>query len=287
MFYYKVFFPLSLVFLSSCFFQGRGQGSSGVSVQVVAQHSDSFLRTASGKPYIRLSGEGSKICRARPFTIDILTGELRRAGVSDEILDNFFPNALRESSAEGEASTTTEEEEEDPEQEVSNQPVFTSVGNNWLEFGLLIQNNTDFALIINRVRLHGVGRCGGKTYNYSSEIGNSYCSGNLPILYIVPPRQKIEYRPESNNPFHNLKLFFAGFEIEDRRDDPSRRLQNQVGNQNNQETVDQVCQPQQDYGIPSYQLEISLHGYFLALGEEYATINFFQRVYFSTEVINF
>lgn len=287
--------PLFLFLFSSCI--GGGSGgffNSQVSVRVVSQFNDSFLRTATGRPYIRLQG-GPRICRVRAFNVENIRERLLETGVSEEILNDYlFYDSGEESSGESAENSSKEERSLDP--------IPYNVGENWIEFGLQIQNNTDFALIINSVRLNGIGRCGGKTYSYSGdEKSPGYCSGSgFPILYIVPPRRRIEYRPDSTNPFHNLKLYFSGFEIEDRRGEPSKRLQNiantgssqirtqgDTGNSATQnESLAGACEPnREDYAIPRYQLEVSLRGYFIGLSSEYATVDFFKRVSFSTEVI--
>ena len=276
---------ITLFSLGSCVFEGGGLGlNSQVSVRVVSQFNDSFLRTSSGRPYIRLQG-GPDICRKRPFSQRIIREELLNSGVSEDVLNDYFFG--------GEEVSFQEEEEEEEEEEAVSSPIFHTVGDNWIEFGVLIENNTDFALVINKVRLSGVGRCGGKIFNYSDEKSSGYCAeGDFPILYLIPPRQKIEYNPENTNPFHNLKLYFDGFEIEDRRDQDSRRLQNLanrglVSSNTNTITneIEETCEPSRDYAIPVYQLELSLTGYFIGLSSEYVTIDFFKRVNFSTEVI--
>lgn len=281
---------ITLFSLGSCTFEGKGVLNSQVSVGVVSQFRDSFLRTSSGRPYIRLQGQPG-ICRFRPFSQGIVREELLNSGVSEDVLNDYFFGGGGVSSSEEETASSNEEETDSSNEEIVSEPIFYTIGDNWIEFGLLIENNTDFALVINKVRLNGVGRCGGKTFNYSDEKNSGYCSGGgFPILYLIPPRQKIEYNPENTNPFHNLKLYFDGFPIEDRRGENSRRLQNlanrdqPAGNITN--TAEEVCEPSSDdWVIPAYQLELSLSGYFIGLSSEYVTLDFFKRVNFSTEVL--
>ena len=297
----KLFKIPIFLFLSSCI--GGSSGSSGgafnsqVSVRVVSQFSDSFLRTPSGRPYIRLQGGPPRICRKRPFTIEAIREELLAAGVTHEILNDY----LFSGEAEGEEGETGEGGEGETSENTRPGPVFHNIGSNWIEFGLLIQNNTDFALIINLVRLSGAGRCG-RVFTYpNSEIGTGYCSsgeaGSFPILYIVPPRRQVVYRPDDTNPFHNLTLRFSGFEIDDRRNTPSKRLQRiisgptatnntQQNSSIDNDTLEEVCEPnREDYAIPKYTLELSLLGYFIGLSSEFATVDFFKRINFDTEVI--
>ena len=281
--------PFLLFFLSSCNFQGDTGLTSQIAVRVVAQHSDSFIRTASGRPYIRLQG-GRRICRVRPFNIDNIRESLIISGVSSDILNsNFFRESSGEETAEGVEGSSSSNEERP-----STDPVYYDVAENWIEFGLQIANPTEFILVINKIRLNGVGRCGGKVYTYSGEEkGTEYCSENgFPALYIVPPGTEVNYHPESLKAFDNLKLYFSGFEIEDRRGDFSRRLQNQTEESKTQGEVSNPtantasCQPQrEDYAIPTYQMELNLLGYFLGVTDEYVTLDFFKRVSFSTDVV--
>ena len=283
----KIFLIITLYFsLGSCFVvEGKGGGfelSSKVVVRVVSEFTDSEVQTLSRRPYIRLQG-GSKICRFRPFSEDNIRKGFPEG--SENILSEYF---FREEGA----SQEEDDDEDDSSNEEIRSPVYHTVRDNWTNFGLFIVNDSDFVLIINKVSLRGVARCGEKVFDYSDEKDSSYCSegSRFPILYIIPPKSIIEYNPDNPNPFHNLKLYFDGFPIEDRRDENSRRLQN-LANRGSEDnvttnvTTNEVCVSSRSYTIPSYQLELSLSGYFLGLSEEYVTLDFFKRVNFSTQVI--
>ena len=255
--------------------------SSNIAVRVVSQFSDSLLRTTSGKPYISLQG-GPRICRHRPFSLDIVRDELLKSGVPRDTLNDYIFFDLQEES---------EDEEE------TGAVIFEDVGDNWIKFGLQIANNTEFALIINSVRIHGRAKCG-QIYTHSSEISSGYCAGvsNAPFLYVVPPNRQIEYQPLSRNPFHNLTLYFSGFPIEDRRSQPSKRFEDSIrdtttdsaptgGTAELSERQQECQQDREDYAIPKYRIEVTLTGYFIGLTSEYITVDFFKRVTFFTTVI--
>ena len=288
----KSFLIITLYFsLGSCLvFEGKGGVSalsSKVKVKVVAQFSDSPVRTSTARPYIRLQGGRSEVCRSRSFSENNIRIGLSK--VSENILSEYFFGR-------GESSQEEDEEEEDDDDDSSNEEMLVrhTVGDNWIKFGLIIENDNNFILVINNVRLSGVARCGEKVFNYSDEKNTGYCSEgtSFPILYIISPVSRIDYEPENANPFHSLTLYFDGFEIEDRRGENSRRLQN-LANRGSEDNVttneaEKTCGvvSSRDYTIPSYQLELSLSGYFIGLSEkENVTLDFFKRVNFSTGVI--
>ncbi|MBC6415308.1 MAG: hypothetical protein GDA46_02840 [Bdellovibrionales bacterium] len=288
--------------LCSCLIGKSGtQGlSADVAVRVVSQFSDSAIRSSSGRPYISLHG-GRRVCRSKPFSLSVVREHLEESGVPKETLNKYLFFDLEQEEVEGEDNET--------ESSTLRRAVFKEVENNWIKFGLQIANNTDFALVIDTVRIHGRARCGSQIYTHEETIeANGYCvSGNAPpFLYIVPPKRRIEYQPLSTNPFHNLTLYFDGFPIEDRREIASRSFQNSVRSPQQviesseettggQETVRsqegagqsrQICQPErEDYAIPRYRIEVTLMGYFIGLTSEYVTLDFFKRVTFFTTVI--
>ena len=259
--------------------------SSDIAVRVVSQFSDSLLRTGSGRPYISLQG-GRRICRHRPFSLGVIRDELLKSGVPRDTLNDYLFFDL-------------EQESESEEETRGAMPVPVDVGSNWIKFGLQIANNTEFALIINSVRIHGRARCG-QIYTHTSEISSGYCGGAgaaASFLYVVPPNRKIEYQPLSSNPFNNLTLYFDGFPIEDRRSQPSRRLEDSIRDlgaanstdaaaQGGSSETQQECQPnREDYAIPRYRIEVTLTGYFIGLTSEYVTVDFVKRVTFFTTVV--
>ena len=62
-------------------------------------------------------------------------------------------------------------------------------------------------------------------------------AGKGAYLYIVPPSQKIEYLPSSDNPFHNLTIYISDFPI--------------ITNEHSQRVT------------PAYTVDLTLRGYFM------------------------
>ena len=291
--------------LSSCVFgsgsrSGVGGLSSQVLVRVHSQFNDDTFRSISGRPYIRTES-ANLICRQRNFRAIDVRDSLLDAGVPRDILDdNFFGRGgfggeLLEDEEEG-GEARSENTDDNERRDI---PERLEVAGNWIQFGLQIQNNTDFVLVVTSVSLAGIGRCAGKQYDYGPvERTVGYCSenSNFPILYLVPPRQKVDYRPQDINAFHNLTLIFEGFEIDDRRNELSKEIQDaanniktnntqqQIGSGANIEPEEQRCQPdRRPYGIPEYDLELRLRGYFAGLDINHSQVSFFQTVRFFTD----
>ena len=280
--------------LSSCVIGSsnsrRGPLNSQVLVRVHAQFNDDLFRTISGRPYIR-THPSRRVCRQRNFRAVDIRDSLLDDGVPRKTLDDYFFGTA----GGNEGQTTEEESTEETDDERRETPNYMDLMGNWIEFGLQIQNNTDFVLVVNSVSLAGIGRCAGKKYDYGPvELGVGYCSenSNFPLLYLVPPRKKVDYKPQDTNAFHNLTLFFGDFEIDDRRNELSEELQQNIANFNTPQAgtgvdggnKERKCQAhRRNYGIPEYDLELSLRGYFLGLDTNHSQVSFFQVVRFSTE----
>ena len=299
-------FLLFILLLPSCVGTG-GVGSNDVQIFVVPFHSDSAVKTSSGRPYIRTKGS-RQVCRWRPFNSRLVYEQLLKEGMSEEFLDsNFF--------YEGSLEPVTSEATEDSE---VRKPVYLEVEDNWLKFGLQITNLTNYILVIDTIRLNGNARCGNYTFQpYSNEITTGYCSGEgegtSPYLYLVLPSRstgtQINYFPQSENPFDNLTLFFDGFDIIDRTGEASRDFQrsflrtnpnqntannnsavtntaNNIGGTASGNGTESSCQPDKAIVVPQYSIEMTLIGYFLLPDGEEQIRSFTKRLRFSTSVIN-
>ena len=294
------------VFLSSCALGLSSSGTNKVQVFVVPFHSDSKSRTASGRPYIRTKAI-PQICRWRPFQLREVYEQLQEEGIAEEVLDRYF--------------LLEEEEGESADEREIGEPVYHTVGDNWIKFGLQITNLTNYVLVIDTVRFQARARCGSQTFQHSGEISTGYCGGEgsdaAPYLYVAPPADltgtQINYYPQSSNPFDNLTLLFDGFPIIDRTQEASRSFQNAftrssspsgvaTGTAGATGTADSAgtagvgagtrtnreCQPNKTIVIPRYDIELVLIGYFmLPSGEEVEQVGHFtKRIRFSTTVIN-
>ena len=302
-----------LALLSSCVGTvGSGSNlSHKVQVFIVPFHSDSRVRTASGRPPIRDWKGGPKVCRFRPFRLEDVRDRLIKEGVNKNVLDKFLFDETFETEGGGEGES---EGNSFSRREVG-RPVYHEVGENWLSFGLQITNDTPFLLVIDNIRFQAKARCGSQTFEHSGEISTGYCSGEgegaTPYLYLVPPLaiggKQVNYYSKSPNPFDNLTLFFDGFPILDRTGEASPDLQstvkafgaNTTGQTNNVSTsatgTEKECQPHKIKVIPIYRVELTLIGYFILprgddkddREDEVEQVNsFVKRVSFSTTVFN-
>ena len=277
--------------------------SSNVKVNPVAFHSDSIARTASGRPYIRLKG-ARQICRWRPFTLRDLRLRLKNdVGLSEDAMNKYFFPETEGESEESESNTRAE-----------SQPVYYNAENNWTKFGLVIQNETNFTLVIDTIRYQARAKCGNEIFEHSGEFDSSYCAsegGATPFLYIVPPSRvgQVNYIPQSSSPFDNLTLIIDGFPIKDRTEFASKNLQNtfssstqnnfgSAGNteNNNLDQQNRECQPNEIIVKPRYTIELTLIGYFIVTrrppdregvnrepGDDGEEVNYFvKRVSFQT-----
>ena len=286
----KKIFLLCFVFilLSSCVVGGVTDGD--VIVKVVSFHQDDIVRTSSGRPLIFAKGS-REYCRWRPFDWQFVREQFSKQGLEKEALDELFFDGAVEN-----------EETESSDVELEDKPVFIEVGNNWTTFGLLIQNNTDDLLIIDTVLFQARANCGSETFTHSGEISSSYCSGErgAPFLYIVLPKHQINYTPNNSNSLNNLRLFIDGFPIIDRTGEPSTSFQSSfraiganegtppAGATEAGTGAGAKCEPHKIVVTPIYQVELTLIGYFIFMGEEESrqTGRFTKRVRFSTTVIN-
>ena len=254
-----LFFLFSL--LPSCI--GTSSFSSNdVRVIVTAFHADSLVRTDSGRPYIRAKGT-RQVCRWRPFTARNVRSQLRKhVDLSEATLNKYF------FSSEEEESTETESN-----QVVGGRPIYYQTEGNWTKFGLVIQNSTEFTLVIDTIKYHARASCGDEILDHNGEFDSSYCSSEgetAPYLYIVPPAKKgviVKYIPKSANPFDNLTLIIDQFPIIDRTDEPSTNLRNAFRSSttggDTSVSQNRGCQPNETVVIPSYTIELTLIGYFI------------------------
>ena len=262
-----------LFFLFACLPSCLGLFSfsaNDVKVKVAAFHSDSIVSTASGWPYIRTKGT-RQICRWRPFTVRKVRSQLKKyVGFNEDTLNKYF---FPEDEEEGAGEST----EAESNRSIEGRPVYHQAENYWTKFGLVIQNETEFVLVIDTIRYYAKARCGDEILEHSGEFDSSYCSsedGTTPYLYVVPPAgtgTQVSYIPQSSNPFHNLTLVIDGFPVIDRTDQPSKELENAFrvstaesrNTFNNSGSQKKECQPDETIVIPGYTVELVLIGYFI------------------------
>lgn len=267
----KILLPfLCLATFSSCDFRLDGNSSvlsANVHV-VVAPYGEGSVKISS-QPVILLTG-GEKVCRPRPFVNSEAVTVLKEESLTENFLEDLFGE---EGGGEGGAEVRADSSR--------NEPVKTSVGDNWLEFGLWISNankgRNSYFLIIRNIIWVASANYRRETLSASGNVDAGYCEGP-PFLYLVPPNRKVTYSPESSNPLHNLTIFLDGFNIIDRSGEPSPLLGVRASETGG---VRYSYSPNEIIVIPSYTVQLTLRGYFLTKsGVQVAP--FVKRVYFRT-----
>ena len=272
--------------LSSCQFGQWGRAAIlSAGIRVVVEPYVQGGKVFSGKPVLYADEGGEKICRSRPFRSGKARKTLEKEGVEDDFLDELFGE---------EGEDVTESETVNLRR---NESVRVDVGENWLEFGLSIANtnkgeNRNYFLIIDKLSYTAIARYKGQIFETHGTLDGSYCDSSsaggdtTPFLYLIPPNSTIEYRPDSANPFANLKIYISGFDIIDRSEQLSssaqRRIQSNQNNQNNQngqsgvggggqqgfqnnqqDTENQNYGPHEIIVVPDYNVELTLRGRFV------------------------
>ena len=276
----KAFFLFFLVpqafFFSSCWRAGGGSLNSKVTAFVALPHT---RKVRPSGVIIHQRGSERQQCRPRPLSSNDLRKVLKDEGLNEETIDYFL----------GEEDTE-EENIENP-----NDPVYTSVGEYWIRFGLFIQNRTNFPLVIDYIHFNARASCGNQSFSHSGEVNSGYCSeegdvASLPFIYFIPPNAEVPYEPTSSHPLKNLTIFLDGFRGIDRRGDPSQVLAQKHGEPQTRGGAGvaalntgqvQECRPNDIIYIPTYTVELTLSGYFITqeTGER-TTSHFSKRVSF-------
>ena len=150
-----------------------------------------------------------------------------------------------------------EEEARDPQQRAERrEPVNVSVSGGWIKMGLLIDNkNTgvgrNYTLLVERLEYSADGQCekeGLPPCKTHDTITSGYCV--LPFLYLVPSGKRVDYKPLSNDPLHNLTIYLDGLKVVDRT-----RLEEREGEDPLPGGVSLI--------LPKYKITMTLMGSFL------------------------
>ena len=247
--------------MSSCIFGGSSGGALSANVDIIVAPYGAKDTRFAGNPIIFLS-PGQKICRFYPYRAYTARAELKASGLKEDFLDILFG--------------TTEEREEPIG---SGEAVRVNVSENWLEFGLFIQNKNKgenaYHLLVRTLSFIATARCGEEEFEHSGEItAADYCLSeseeNPPFLYFIPSGKAVRYRSVSKNSFENLRIYLSGFPIVDRSGEVSTSISNPS------------CKPNQIRAIPDYNVELVLIGEFISntgntVGEFIKRTSFFTR----------
>ena len=288
-------FLLFVILLSSCVFeQGASQASS---VSVIVAPYGSGDRVISQNPIVFLSGGENFTCRPKSPEEDEIREYIAEYNLTDAVYKEIFGIEKR-----ADASNTNNAN--NARASASSEPEVVSVGEGWLKLGLFIANASTHFLIIEDIVFTGSATHKRQRYHYSENIGSGYCGTSF--LYIVPPGSKLEYRPVSKNPFHNLTIYIDGFEViknYERDESQSTGLnsfQNNLQTPNQNPSNNQIGQTADSLGtntgastgilnsneelivIPNYDMKMTLIGHFVTHdGERVRT--FVKRVNFRTQ----
>ena len=167
------------------------------------------------------------------------------------------------------------EEGGDPQERISRrEPVNVTVTGAWMKFGLLIDNkNTgvgrNHTLVVEQLEYFVDGQCerdGQPPCKIIGAIEPGYCG--LPFLYLVPSGKKVEYKPLSNDPLHNLTIYLSNLPVIDRT-------------QQSLEGKDTSLPGGAFFILPQYKVTLVLTGSFLL--EDGTVFEFFlKRIRFQT-----
>ncbi len=295
-----------LILFSFCILGACTVNSGGSNVKVIVSPFGRGQQVISSRPVIYLHNGERQICRGRPYLVREARNILANRNMTKDFLDDFFPLE------EGQGANR---EAEGGSNNRNNDPVRMDVGSNWLKFGLNIQNGTErvtksneeknFFLIVHDIAYSAVGlHKGRRVGTVNGTISSGFCSssegggsGGTPFLYFIPPGTSVRYRPLSTNPFENLTLFISGFDIIDRSEEASPRLQSLgagvagaegAGGAGAESQPGQQAGSANSYGpdeiiiIPDYTVELVLRGYFMTNKGELVS-EFVKRVRFQTQ----
>ena len=253
---FRIIFIILLIFTGSCYFGDSGGGLSGrVIVYILPYGEGDVIQTQ--KPRLNYSPQEEEVpCRKEQPNIRSIR-EIEDLEVIAKLL----------------LGDSEEDEDQDGNQrQNSDEPVEVTVNGGWIQLGLLIDNKNsgvgrNYTLVIDQLQFHWDGNCereGQGECKGSDTISSGYC--DLPFLYLVPSGLKVDYKPLSDNPLHNLVLYVDGFEVLD---------SSSVSAEDNE-------LPGGAFRIyPQYKVELTLTGRFLL--EDGKTIEpFIKRVRFST-----
>jgi len=271
------FLPFIFFVLCSCQFQAGQSGSAVLSsnINILVTPYGRGNAVVSSRPIIFLEGGKNEVCRQYPFTTREARNVLEKESVDPDFLDDFFD--IDEDEDEG-GSTTT-----DPQNtaEELKKPVRIDVEDNWLKFGLWISNtnrgDNNFFLIVDSITFNAVAFYRNEKYEHNGTVTPGDCAGedeSPPFLYFVPPQEKVEYNPFSENPFHNLIIYLSGFPIIDNSESTDRiggNRQSTASLSSGISSITSQSQPATPYynpeteiiQIPVYTVELILRGYFM------------------------
>lgn len=313
---------LILFFTTSCQIVGQGQNAyaSNVDVYVTPYGSGDTIQTR--RPRVGYGVAKKLRCRPRPTDrIETLKTLISRGNLSDVALTNLFGlNAdeikiVKDSKSSNKSDSTKFRN--------TQKPVTTeapSKGEGWVKFGLVINNDTDFHIIVESIYYYASAvsnRC--KPLVASGTIGADYCNDAVegttsdssedtsslqnelvfPFLYFVVKKKSVRFKPLSDSAFENLTLYLGEFKYIDNSEEPSPSFKARVDARDR--SVDKQNLPSEESGgvrqcddsprrgdprihFPSYLVQLTLRGYFISDGGE-DIYPFSKKLQFRTESI--
>ncbi|MDE0118476.1 MAG: hypothetical protein OXM55_00515 [Bdellovibrionales bacterium] len=200
-------------------------------------------------PLVFLSEGGERICRRR---------------VPDEARYGLDPEEVPE-----------DEDGEEANTETSNQPIPTTVDENWFQIGLIIVNkHNSYYAVVKDLVFSFEAKWGSETLRGRHEIQSGYCQSDP--LYIIPPTPKGSkpghyrgelFKPDKANSLNNLILFVSGVPIP--TDHPKQDEENGSGTLNNIRSTAQDSANQREpeefflTSLPVYTVQLHVIGYWI------------------------
>ena len=198
------FLLVLLVFSISC--SGRGSLSSNVLVLPLPYGKGDVIQP--GRPRLTYSLQQETVpCRREYPNLR----SIRDKEDLDVIADLLLEDLIQE-----EAAT-------DPQQRAARrEPVNVPVSGGWIKLGLLIDNKNagpgrNYTLLVERLEYSADGQCereGLEPCKSYGTIASGYCI--LPFLYLVPSAKRVDYKPLSNDPLHNMTIYLDNLPVIDR-----------------------------------------------------------------------
>ena len=156
-----------------------------------------------------------------------------------------------------------------------------NVSANWFEIGLSIANNAPFHLLIDRIAFNIKAQWGSDVLSTSKAFSSDYpcaasneAESSLPeALYIIPPKQKAQYKKNAKNYINNITLYVDGLSIptgppSSTRSDPvaPENIENSINNlEDDTFVLDR---------LPSYRVNMIIYGRFInEKGDEEASLS--------------
>ena len=209
----RILFIFSSIFylLIGCAFITGGAGTYFASqVGVIVAPFGEGDEVLPKRPLIFLKG-GDFSCRPKAPTEESIVEDVDKWNISDQVFQDVFGIEVEDGELRIEDGTGAGTDDE------SEEAITESVSDNWLKLGLLIGNKSDYFLVIEDIVFTGVGTHKKERFTFTDNISSGYCGSN--VLYTIPPKITVRYKPRSSNSFENLTLYVDGFEIIDRTED--------------------------------------------------------------------